>query len=173
MTVSVLDSWAMLGWLQLGSAEVRAFSVPLRLFLAIPLYPNPSIGGKQHAIHSQPARRGDGPLHAVRFTVHAPTKATPPSGLPTLPSQDSNGYTLSLCCTPPRGQEDDPEFAFSVPKAAEERKERVPLRYPLRPDRRKRACGREKWGKEASPEGRSRLTTVADRPHYPPALGSL
>jgi hypothetical protein len=39
-------------------AEVRAFCVPLRLFLAIPLYPSPSIGGQQHAIHRQPARRG-------------------------------------------------------------------------------------------------------------------
>jgi hypothetical protein len=54
-----------------GSAEVRAFCVPLWLFLAIPLYPSPFIGGQQHAIHRQPARRGDGALGAARVIVHA------------------------------------------------------------------------------------------------------
>ena len=35
------------------------------------------------------------------------TKATPPADLPTLPSRDSNGYTLPLRCTPPRSAEHD------------------------------------------------------------------
>jgi hypothetical protein len=54
-----------------GSAEVRVFCVPLRLFLAIPSYPSPFIGGQQHAIHRQPARRGDRALNAARVIVHA------------------------------------------------------------------------------------------------------
>jgi hypothetical protein len=54
-----------------GSAEVRVSCVPLRLFLAIRLYPSPFIGGQQHAIHRRPARRGGGALNAARVIVHA------------------------------------------------------------------------------------------------------
>jgi hypothetical protein len=83
--------------------RARAFCVPLRLFLAIPLYPSPFIGGQQHANHRQPARRGDGALNAARVIMHARSRGTtPPAGLPTLPSRDSNEYTPPLRCAPPR-----------------------------------------------------------------------
>jgi hypothetical protein len=92
-----------------GSAEVRAFCVPLRLFLVIPLYPTPFIGGQQHAVHRQPARRGDRALNAARVIVYArPRPLLRPAHQPCLHRIPMG--TLPLRCTPSRGAEHDPSL---------------------------------------------------------------